>query len=1452
MHFDQEGKLIKIDDQNQVETVLSYEGNNLIKVVGLSGFLAFTYYDDDKIDNDKIATITDHTGRTVSYTYDGDLLTSATDPLGGVRTYAYDEQERFLNEINPEGNLMVENEYDEKDRVIKQLYADGSEMGYEYEDREVQNIKETLKTEFIAQNGVKTTYYRDIQYRTLEVEYPDHGIIQTEYNWKHQKISETDKIGPRTYYDYNDKGNLTRIENPLGEMTDLIYDEMDRLESIVSNGVVRLRSEYDNLDNLVLAEDALKRQVRFTYDKKTRGLPTHIVQPDGSVIKVKYDDRRNVIKTTDAFGVTTQFEYDTLNRVIKTIDGNGNNTQFNYDINNNITRVTNAEGNSRTYAYNKANKVTDITDFNDSNISFSYNNLNKPSTITDQLGRTTHLNYDCMWNISQITQPNGAEVNFIYDRNNRLVSIEKPDGNSVKYKYNKNDQKSQIIDENGNSTYLTYDKLQRITEVSTDEGIQYSYAYNSDGQVTSVTDAMDNVKQFVYNEGGELIQEINTLGDSRTYTYTALGKVQTVTDEAGRKTVYEYEIGGRLKNIQHPTGNIESFTYDGNGNIKTHINELELTTTYTYDCLNRLTEIITPNGGSKKYTYDEVGNVTSMTNELGYTTTYSHSPTGQLEKVIDALGFETHYTYDELDKLIEVKQFGEVDGTDGIDVNLEHMNHINETNRVTTYKRNLLGQVTSITDALGTSEHFKYSPTGQLIEKIDKEGYTTEYDYTSQGSVNYIKYEDGKEVQMAYNPLGQLIEVNDWLGVTDIDVDPLGRPLSVTNHRNEQVKYSYGKAGERRSLTYPNGKTIKYHYDDALRLTQIQDGEQFTNYIYDQQSRLVKKQYPNDTSTAYEFNELGQLQSLIHRQAGKNWQGKDTLESLDQFHYQYDLMGNKTEINRIRKGFDSKDQGRFHYQYDNLNRLTKVLQDRETLRTYEYDRFGNRVKMTENDNKSSYTYNTLNQLISKNDSKNENYDYTYDGRGNLSETYLNSQLTHKHHFGVLNRLESVFNYKQGKVALYDYNGLDQRVGKQIGLPVEPVLSETNINNIAINNQTHVEDVIDFTRPYHNLLQRSENGNNTSFTYDFNVLSAHSEIEDLHYFQDDLGSPIRLINDRGHESAFSYDEFGDITRKEGFASFDNPFTYTGYQMDNISSFYFAQAREYDPATGRFTSADPYWQPYNRISGSFGRATPSEWAIRQSGNLYDYAIGNPLKYIDLTGTDIVLPDDPEYKQRVLDELNTLVGSTGNNPILGTDTNANGNTIVTFNQPPNPNFPQSTELVRRLIDSEFTTEILAGSGVGHYTLPNYPLQAASSDHGSGSVVTFDTDWIHANDPIFTILNPDTNVSRGEATPAFIILGHELIHAERNTRGARVIGQEMNVRFNISRRRARFLWLIPLWWTFESHTESTLIEEIATIGLNNRQFNNDCDVTENDLRYEHGLDPRSGHHPFPGWEGL
>lgn len=234
--------------------------------------------------------------------------------------------------------------------------------------------------------------------------------------------------------------------------------------------------------------------------------------------------------------------------------------------------------------------------------------------------------------------------------------------------------------------------------------------------------------------------------------------------------------------------------------------------------------------------------------------------------------------------------------------------------------------------------------------------------------------------------------------------------------------------------------------------------------------------------TQYQFNELGQLSELAHFKQD---------QILDKYMYGYDVLGNKTSIEKMRTGLDV-DHGAYTYAYDPLNRLTEVTRDGTPLRNYEYDNFENRTSMVENGVETHYTYNRLNQLISSTDGKS----YSYDQRGNLTLIMKDGNVINSYEFNPMNRLEKGINHETYLSSIYQYNGLFRRVGCQIG-------------DLDLNPTKQIDDVLDLTRDYHNLLQRNEDGVTTSYTYDFGLLS----VDGNPYLLDELGSPMRFEEER---------------------------------------------------------------------------------------------------------------------------------------------------------------------------------------------------------------------------------------------------------------------------------------------------------------------------------------------------
>ena len=1156
-HFNDNGSVVKIEDQNSNNAALTYEQGRLVRVDNnTGGSLLYEYSPEGAL-----TRVSDHTGRSVALSYEGGRMCTVINEEGHERQYRYDEKGRIGGIVNPLGVQTLTNEYDSENRISKQAFPDGGAIQYEYCDGE----KELSVTE---QNGNKVTYGHDDRMRTTAVTWAD-GEERYAYNEQNQRTWQIDKNGNETHYGYDDRGNVSQVTNALGETMATEYNELNKPLSVSLCGTGRMTGEYDSRGNLLTIRDALDRTRKVSYNEK--GQPVSVTQPDGSRIEISHDERGNIVRVVDGASVT-RYEYDEISRVVATTDPNGNRTSYGYNRRDELVKVTNAEGKERTYEYNRAGKLTKAKDFDGGESLYEYNVMNKPTRYVDPDGRETRLEYDLMWNVTRQTGANGAQTQYEYDKLQRPVKATNALGHSVKYEYDPNGNRTCITDPQGGQTRIAYDALDRLSEVTEADGAKTSVTYNEMGQVTSVTDAMGNTRVSTYDAAGQKIEETDAMGNKTTYTYTPLGQLETATDPAGRVTTFDYLPGGLLYCVRYADGRWTGYGYDAAKNIVEKQDQSGYTLDYTYDTLNRIVRISSNQGQEKHYTYDTAGHVTSMTDANGNTTRYVYSAAGKCIQITDALGAIIKYDYDTMGELVQIKEFAGGAGIAGVDGELSEAQSINKSNsklRMTTYHRNPLGQIEYTEDALGQRESYTYDSIGRICGKTDKDSYITQYAYGKNGQLEHIQYADGKTVHLSYDPLRRLIEIQDWLGSTSIETDPLGRAIKVRDHNGKEVEYRYGNAGERLETVYPGGKSAKYKYDGALRLRQLTDGENTVSYTYDKNSRLSGKQLPNGTRVDYVYNAMGMLTGMTH---------SDGEGVLDRYTYQYDIMSNKTGIDKFRRGLEA-DSGEFRYGYDALGRLSDVSKDGALLRAYSYDPFGNRSLMTEGNKQTAYTYNVLNQLI-RVETPELTRDYKYDARGNVSGVLENGITKRTYEFGANNRLEKAIG-ADGRMSLYRYNGLKQRVGLNTSDGLDPPRDITY--------------VLDLTKQYHNLLQTDDGGQIKSYLWDIDVVAESSSEGERFYLHDELGSPLRLTDAEGAlADSYAYDEFGnDLTGNQGVAQ---PFGYTGYRYDSLAGTYFAQAREYDPGIGRFTAED---------------------SMRDSVNYYSYCCNNPLTYVDNNG-------------------------------------------------------------------------------------------------------------------------------------------------------------------------------------------------------------------------------------------
>jgi RHS repeat-associated protein len=1166
--FDQEGKLCSQKDRNGNNREFTYNSDGLLECVenGTGGRLNYTYNQERKL-----IYVEDHTGRKISLIYQYGKLRWFNNSMGNTYTYEYNENGKLNGIITPRDILGVKNEYDGADRVRKQMLPDGGVTEFRYDD-------ENNRTYMLEQNGNLVIYECDKRMRNVRTIYKD-GEEIFEYNDRNQKIRFTDKNGNTTRYAYDNRGNLTQVINALRLKTCMTYNEENLLVCLKFPDSGQIKFHYDEQGNLIETVNQLGYSSKAVYDGKGRVIC--VIQPDNSEIHFDYNENGNIVCFTDALGNKIRYEYDERNQIIREEDGNKNEICYTYNSKGDIEEIINAAGNKRRYEYNASGKIITMVDYDGTSHHMDYDDCNNLCSYEDAEGNETLYQYDKMGNLEKITYANGGECIYTYDHLNRLKSFTDAVGAVIQYEYDAVGNLTKLINSEGEETSFTYDALNRRTSVCTADGAVTSYEYDINGKISKVTDALGNTRYFEYDLCGRKIKETDILGNVSTYEYNSLGRLISITDGVDRKTVYNYFPGGLLKGVMNPNGTYENYNYDGNSNLITRKNQEGNITQYKYDKLYNVIECCNNRGQKVSYTYDVVGNLIGKESEHS-TTKYTYSSAGNLTEVSDPLGNLTRYQYDCMNQLTCIWQVGDLhEKTLGFEKAIE-LNKKHHNLHLTVYNRDLLGRIVSMTDALGNTEYYEYDLNGYMSKVIDREGYETSFSYNSSDKLDNITYNNDKQVKFNYSPSHQLANIQDWLGTTQIESDDYGRIISVTDHEGNKVGYEYGSMGERKTLIYPDGTKTHYSYDHCLRLSKLRAENYSVEYKYDKNGSLEEKSLSNGLSTQFNYNELGFLTEIVH---------KDSYSVLSKYLYEYDNAGNQIRCKKDNYGLG--ENADYMYSYDAAGHLLKVKKDNTELREYGYDPFGNRKYLIENSKKITYNYNAANQLMEKIGAFSEKY--SYDCRGNLSKIIKNGEIDKTYIFDETNRLNKV-ETASGDIVTYGYNGIGKRTLIKTG--------KTNSQNPVFEQVTKYR--VDMTLESNNLLEANVNGKSQRFIWDGNIVSANTEGRILYYLSDALGSPVRLLSQNSKTIEFySYDEFGN--ELIGNAGIYQPFTYTGYIKDKIADTYFAQAREYQPTDGRFISED--W-----INGTIGSP--------ERINPYGYCYNNPLMYVDSNGKFAIL--------------------------------------------------------------------------------------------------------------------------------------------------------------------------------------------------------------------------------------
>jgi RHS repeat-associated protein len=314
------------------------------------------------------------------------------------------------------------------------------------------------------------------------------------------------------------------------------------------------------------------------------------------------------------------------------------------------------------------------------------------------------------------------------------------------------------------------------------------------------------------------------------------------------------------------------------------------------------------------------------------------------------------------------------------------------------------------------------------------------------------------------------------------------------------------------------------------------------------------------TQTTYTYDPASQVTNILHQLTASSTQ-------INKADYLYNNVGNRTSLTDRR--------GAQAFGYDNLDRLTSASHPLlGTPQAFAYDPVGNRTT-------NGSQHNAGNQLTAD-----ASFTYQYDDNGNLTRKTITANGNYTQYtYDAENRLTKVEEFTLGNptpvaTSTYRYDGLGRRIEKVANGQTkryiydgEDILLEYDGTNTLVARYTHgpgIDEPIAMTR-----------GGSTFF-----------------YHQDGLGTVTDLTDSTGATAkSYAYDAYGNILESPG--TVDQPYTYTGRELDSESGLYYYRARSYDSDAGRFLERDPI-------------------GFRGGINLYQYVRSNPTNRIDPSGT------------------------------------------------------------------------------------------------------------------------------------------------------------------------------------------------------------------------------------------
>ena len=633
----------------------------------------------------------------------------------------------------------------------------------------------------------------------------------------------------------------------------------------------------------------------------------------------------------------------------------------------------------------------------------------------------------------------------------------------------------------------------------------------------------------------------------------------TQTDAIGNVTSYNYAPNG-LSYSKTEAGKVFNYGLDGAGNIITN-------------------KIVANGGGSTMTTnkYDGFNRAieTKIYNEQQLYSTQKNSYMG------DCLKSQKYITKDLLKTIAYEYEGGNCGKPKQRVVTVSARKKTSYT--TDNYEYDSFGRPNTITTPQYTITN-TYDNAGNLYTEGYSNGKNIIYGYNGNGKVTtkIVIAMGSITVSTSYdNALGKVKTVSGAGPAVTYSYDPAGRLTSISEDGVQQVGYTYNQAtGLLETTSYANGnKTTTFYTPDGNSVDHIVstgNNKSIINYGYatvNGVKQVLKSKQVNISSTpsmtlshTYEYDGWMNINKDTFTSPYRNATISSTFNSLGQLtHAEYLILPN----NYLYK---------YDYAYDGLNRLIARHENGYEHDIFEYDANNNLTGSWSNNNiwNGNYEYNLANQITKTPNGMH----FTYDIWGNFY-SFGSGEHTSIQHYDALNRLVTYQtpDFWNSLQIQYQYNSLGLMIrrtetGKHTDI--------ATVTKFRYDGEQNLIDIIESGPDNSYFISRT---NNINYFCNQNQYCYYPVI-------DSLGSIREMFSSNGQSKQFNYTSYGF---NYGDKVFKVPLGWNQEFTDPTVGLIYLKSRWYDPNVGAFQSPDDI----------------------KSDNLYNYANGNPIAYVDPDG-------------------------------------------------------------------------------------------------------------------------------------------------------------------------------------------------------------------------------------------